>query len=79
MFASLAAAWDTIATVRCPITFVTGSDSVIVTADDVERFRLLQPDIRIIVIGGAGHNVQGDAPGEVCRVLRSVLDVPSAS
>jgi pimeloyl-ACP methyl ester carboxylesterase len=52
---------------------VLGSLSGVVVADDVEEFRRRKPDVRVEVVEGAGHSVQGDRPLELARLLSGFL------
>jgi pimeloyl-ACP methyl ester carboxylesterase len=65
--------WDDLARVQAPTMLVLGSLSGVVVADDVEEFRRRKPDVRVEVVEGAGHSVQGDRPLELARLLSGFL------
>jgi len=65
--------WDDLARVRAPTMLVLGSTSGVVVADDVEEFRRRKPDVRVEIVDGAGHSVQGDRPLELARLLTGFL------
>jgi pimeloyl-ACP methyl ester carboxylesterase len=41
---------------------VRGADSPVVDDDDVAELRRRQPEVRVELVAGAGHSVQGDQP-----------------
>ena len=61
--------WDDFAAVQCPLTLVRGSLSPVVDDDEIKAARRLQPDLRVHVVEGAGHSVQGDRPVELAAIL----------
>ena len=65
--------WDHFAELRCPITLVRGSLSPVVDDDDVAEALRRQPDVRVEVVDGAGHSIQGDRPVELAAIITSVL------
>ncbi len=67
--ARLAGLWDEFASVRAPLMVVRGSLSPVVDDDDVAESRRRQPDVRVEVIDGAGHSIQGDRPVELAALL----------
>ena len=69
LFADLPRYWDDVAALRGPTIVVLGGRSPIVTPSDVARYRSLVPDIEIVTIADAGHNVQGDAPEQLARII----------
>lgn len=62
--------WDKVSAVQAPILFVRGSLSPVVDDDDVAELRRRQPTVRVEVVEGAGHSVQGDRPLELAALLR---------
>jgi pimeloyl-ACP methyl ester carboxylesterase len=67
--AGLSPLWDDFEAIRCPLMLVRGSLSPVVDDDDVTEARRRQPDVRVEVIDGAGHSVQGDRPVELAGLL----------
>ena len=65
--------WDHFEAVRCPLMVVRGSLSPVVDDDDIAEVRRRQPDLRVEVVDGAGHSVQGDRPVELAALLASWL------
>ena len=54
--------WDHAAALRCPTLVVRGSRSGILLPSDIDRYRELVADLRVVEVGGAGHNIHGDQP-----------------
>jgi len=65
--------WDHFEAVRCPLMVVRGSLSPVVDDDDIAEARRRQPDLRVEVVDGAGHSVQGDRPVELAGLLDRFL------
>jgi pimeloyl-ACP methyl ester carboxylesterase len=65
--------WDDFAAIRCPITVVRGGVSPVVDDDDIAECRRRQPDVRVEVVDGAGHSVQGDRPLELAALVEAAL------
>ena len=65
--------WDDYAAIGCPITVVRGGVSPVVDDDDIAECRRRQPDVRIEVVEGAGHSVQGDRPLELAVLVEAAL------
>jgi pimeloyl-ACP methyl ester carboxylesterase len=61
--------WDDVAAISAPTLLVRGSLSGVVTDDDVEQFRSLQPSAQVTVVEGAGHSIQGDRPVELAALI----------
>jgi pimeloyl-ACP methyl ester carboxylesterase len=49
-------------------------DAGIVGDEDVAELRRRQPDVRVELVEGSGHSVQGDRPVELARLIESFLD-----
>jgi pimeloyl-ACP methyl ester carboxylesterase len=62
--------WDDVSAIRVPIMLVRGGTSKVTGDEDVDELRRRQPDVRVEVVDGAGHSVQGDKPLELARLLR---------
>jgi pimeloyl-ACP methyl ester carboxylesterase len=65
--------WDHFSNVNVPVTLVRGSLSPVVDDEDVEEARRRQPTIRIDVVDGAGHSIQGDRPVELALLIRNAI------
>jgi pimeloyl-ACP methyl ester carboxylesterase len=65
--------WDHFAAITCPVALVRGGVSPVVDDDDVAEARRRQPALRVEVVDGAGHSVQGDRPLELAALVASVL------
>jgi pimeloyl-ACP methyl ester carboxylesterase len=65
--------WDDFGAVACPLTLVRGAISPVVDDDDVAEARRRQSAIRVEVVDGAGHSVQGDRPLELAAIIASHL------
>ena len=46
--------------------------SPVVDDDDVAEARRRQPTIRVDVVEGAGHSIQGDRPLELAALIREI-------
>ena len=66
--------WDHAAAVTCPTLLVRGERSAIMLASDVERYRDLVDDLRVVEIEGAGHNIHGDRPAELGAAITHFLE-----
>ena len=51
-----------------------GNLSPVVDDADVEELRKRQPKVRVEVVEGAGHSIQGDQPLELARLLEDFLE-----
>jgi pimeloyl-ACP methyl ester carboxylesterase len=67
------ALWDDVSKLTMPLMLVVGADSGVVGEEDVAELRRRQPDVRVEVVEGAGHSVQGDQPVELARLIESFL------
>jgi len=67
--APLSPLWDHFGAIACPMMLVRGSLSPVVDDDDVAEALRRQPDLRVEVVDGAGHSVQGDRPVELAGLL----------
>jgi pimeloyl-ACP methyl ester carboxylesterase len=66
--------WDHAAAVRCPTLLVRGARSQIVLPSDVDRYRALVADLRVVEIDGAGHNIHGDQPAALGAAIARFVD-----
>ncbi len=67
--AALSPLWDDFAAITCPVTLVRGGLSPVVDDDDVAEACRRQPALRVEVVDGAGHSVQGDRPLELASLI----------
>ncbi len=65
--------WDDVSKLTMPLMLVRGADSGVVGDEDVAELRRRQPNVRVEVVEGAGHSVQGDRPVELARLIESFL------
>ncbi|MCH7789565.1 MAG: alpha/beta hydrolase [Acidobacteria bacterium] len=68
--------WDKVAAVVAPIDLWQGGAWSVVSDEDVERFRSLQPEVRHTVVADAGHSIQGDQPLRLCELIEDLLSRP---
>ncbi|HEV8206593.1 MAG TPA: alpha/beta hydrolase [Acidimicrobiia bacterium] len=66
--------WDDVSKLTMPLMLVRGADSGVVGDDDVAELRRRQPGVRVELVEGSGHSVQGDRPVELARLIESFLD-----
>lgn len=71
---ALAALWNVVSTLHCPLTLLRGSASPVVDDADVAELLRRRPDAEVVVVDGAGHSIQGDRPVELTGLLRGLLD-----
>jgi pimeloyl-ACP methyl ester carboxylesterase len=66
---SFAPLWAAVDAVRVPFLLVLGGASAVVADEDVAEVRRRAPHVRVEVVEGAGHSIQGDRPLELARLL----------
>jgi pimeloyl-ACP methyl ester carboxylesterase len=72
--ADFATLWDDVSRIRVPIMLVRGGATGTVVGDeDVAELRARQPSVRVELVEGAGHSIQGDQPLELARLLEDFL------
>ncbi|MGD9795193.1 MAG: alpha/beta fold hydrolase [Acidimicrobiia bacterium] len=62
--------WDDVPRIIAPTMLVRGSRSHHVDAQDAEQFRALLPSLRVEMVEGASHSVQGSKPVELAALVR---------
>ena len=67
------ALWEAVDAVSVPMLLVRGALSGVVGDEDVDELRRRQPGVRVVVVEGAGHSVQGDRPLELAAILAGEL------
>jgi pimeloyl-ACP methyl ester carboxylesterase len=67
------ALWEDVSKLTMPLMLVRGADSGVVGDEDVAELRRRHPDVRVEIVEGAGHSVQGDRPVELARLIESFL------
>ena len=67
------ALWTDVSAITAPIMLVRGAASPVVDDDDVAELRRRQPGVRVEVVEGAGHSIQGDRPLELAALLRDFI------
>jgi len=65
--------WNTIGATTMPLMLVRGADSPVVDDADVAELRHRRPDVRVEVVDGAGHSIQGDKPVELATLFEQFL------
>jgi pimeloyl-ACP methyl ester carboxylesterase len=65
--------WDTLGSTTMPLMLVRGADSPVVDDADVAEVERRRPDVRVEVVEGAGHSIQGDKPVELAGLLAEFL------
>ncbi len=66
--------WDAFGAIEAPMLFLQGGDSPVVDDEDLAELRRRKPDVRITVVEGAGHSIQGDKPVELAALLDDFVD-----
>jgi pimeloyl-ACP methyl ester carboxylesterase len=64
--------WDHFSELKIPIALLRGSISPVVDDADVAEALRRQPDLRVDVVDGAGHSIQGDRPIELATLIREI-------
>ena len=62
--------WDDFERIAVPIMLARGSTSPVVDDADVAEARRRQPSLRVEVVEGAGHSIQGDRPLELAALIQ---------
>jgi pimeloyl-ACP methyl ester carboxylesterase len=65
--------WDDVDKIAVPLMIARGADSSVVDDDDVAELVRRQPKVRVEVVEGAGHSIQGDRPVELAALLDDFL------
>ena len=65
--------WNYVEKVTVPFLLLIGSESVIVGADQQERFRAIIPDIEIVIVQDAGHIIVHDKLDEFEQIVQRFL------
>lgn len=65
--------WAELGMIEVPVTLVRGAESPVVDDDDVAELRRRLPNAEVVMVDRAGHSIQGDQPGELADILRSVV------
>ena len=65
--------WPVVERIKTPTLIIRGERSDFCPAATVARMRNLNPNIQAVSIGGAGHYVHDDAPGEFVTHVRAFL------
>jgi pimeloyl-ACP methyl ester carboxylesterase len=73
------ALWGHVDRLRVPTMLVRGADSPVVDDADVAELRRRLPAVRVEVVTGAGHSVQGDQPVVLAGLLEDFLTAPTAA
>ena len=68
--------WAAVDAVRVPFLLVRGGASGVVGDEDVAELRRRVPSVRVEVVEGAGHSIQGDRPVELARLLDGFSAAP---
>jgi len=65
--------WDEVEKITCPLLLLIGKAWSVVDADDVAKFREVQPNATVEYVEGAGHSIQGDKPVELAARLTAFV------
>ena len=57
------------AKVRAPMLLCRGDQSAVVDDEDVAELRRRQPSVRVELVKGAGHSIQGDRPLRLAELI----------
>ena len=66
--------WADFEAITAPIMLVRGATSPVVDDADVAEARRRQPTIRVEVVEGAGHSIQGDRPLELAALIEDFIE-----
>ncbi len=66
--------WRFVDAVDVPFLLVRGADSPVVSDEDVAELARRRPAVRVEVVDGAGHSVQGDQPLELARIIEDFIN-----
>ncbi len=62
--------WADVEVIRAPYLLVRGgADGSVVDDEDVAELRRRRPEAEVVVVGDAGHSIQGDQPVELARII----------
>ncbi len=64
--------WDHFGALECSVALLRGSLSPVVDDEDVAEALRRQPTLRVEVVDGAGHSIQGDRPVELAALVRDI-------
>ena len=66
--------WEIVPDLKCPVLLLTGEAGRVAISPEIEQeVRELNPDIQVIRLAGAGHNVRRDQFEEYVRLVRAFL------
>ncbi|HEV2311423.1 MAG TPA: alpha/beta hydrolase [Acidimicrobiia bacterium] len=72
--ADFATLWDDVSAIKVPLMLVRGgAKGTVVDDGDVAELRRRQPNVRVELVEGAGHSIQGDRPIELAHLLQDFL------
>ena len=74
-----AALWEDLSEVTAPLMLVRGSLSPVVDDEDVAELRRRQPEVRVEMVEGSGHSVQGDRPLVLASLIADFAPAVSGS
>jgi pimeloyl-ACP methyl ester carboxylesterase len=65
--------WDDLGRLRMPVMLVKGSESVLVTPEDLAEVRSRLPQARTAEVAGSGHAVQSDQPAALIALIADFI------
>jgi pimeloyl-ACP methyl ester carboxylesterase len=65
--------WDDFGAIASPMMLLRGGVSPVVDDEDVAEAQRRQPLLRVEVVDGAGHSIQGDRPLELARLVEDFV------
>jgi pimeloyl-ACP methyl ester carboxylesterase len=65
--------WHYVEKLKMPFLLLIGSESAIVDPDQQKRFREIRPDLWMITVHGAGHQIVHDKLDEFEGIIRAFL------